>query len=99
MITEVLPRISTFSRPAATTGQHVFEQVIAANADQVIPIFALANPTPKWGLLDRYLVAIEAAGLPALIVITKLDLAWKNPEIEKDLRSIVRSIIRFTSEL
>jgi ribosome biogenesis GTPase len=85
VITEVLPRISTFSRPAASTGQHVFEQVIAANADQVMPIFALADPTPKWGLLDRYLVAIEAAGLPALIVITKLDLAWKNPEIEKDL--------------
>lgn len=85
VITEVLPRISIFSRPAATTGQRAFEQVIAANADQVIPIFALANPTPKWGLLDRYLVAIEAAGLPAMIVITKLDLSWKNPEIEKDL--------------
>lgn len=85
MITEVLPRLSTFSRPATTTGQRAFEQVIAANADQVIPIFAVASPTPKWGLLDRYLVAIEAAGLPALIVITKLDLAWKNPEIDQDL--------------
>ena len=84
-ITEVLTRVSSFSRPAATTGQHVFEQVIAANADQIIPIFALAAPTPKWGLLDRYLVAAEAAGLPALIVITKLDLAWKNPEIDRDL--------------
>lgn len=85
MITEVLPRLSTFSRPAATTGQRAFQQVIAANADQVIPIFAAASPTPKWGLLDRYLVAAESAGLPALIVITKLDLAWKNPEIEQDL--------------
>jgi ribosome biogenesis GTPase len=85
MITEILPRISAFSRPAATTGQRVFEQVIAANVDQVIPIFSVASPTPKWGLLDRYLVAAEAAGLPSLVVITKLDLAWKNPEIDQEL--------------
>lgn len=87
MITEVLPRLSKFSRsgPVPAPGRHAFEQIIAANADQVIPIFAVASPTPKWGLLDRYLVAAESAGLPALIVITKLDLLWKNPEIDKDL--------------
>ena len=84
-ILEVLPRSSTFSRPATTAGQRLFEQVIAANADQVIPIFSVASPTPKWGLLDRYLVAAEAAGLPSLIVITKLDLAWKNPELDEEL--------------
>jgi ribosome biogenesis GTPase / thiamine phosphate phosphatase len=91
MITEVLPRISTFSRPAATPGQRAFEQVIAANADQVVPIFSVASPTPKWGLLDRYLVAAEAAGLPSLIVITKLDLAWKNPQLDEEL-AIYRKI-------
>ena len=75
MITEILPRRNKFSRPATTPGQRVFEQVIVANADQVVPVFAAASPTPKWGLLDRCLVAAEAAGLPALICITKLDLA------------------------
>jgi len=85
VITEVLPRRSTFSRTAAVPGQHAFEQVIAANADQIIPIFAVANPTPKWGLLDRYLVAAEASGLPSWIVITKLDLAWKNSQFDQDL--------------
>lgn len=86
MIVEVLPRRSWLSRPASVPGQRVFEQVIVSNADQVIPIFAVASPTPKWGLLDRYLVAAEAAGLPPLIVITKLDLAWKNPQLEPDLQ-------------
>ena len=90
MIVEVLPRISWLSRPAPVPGQRVFEQVIVANADQVIPIFSTASPTPKWGLLDRYLVAAEAAGLPALIVITKLDLAWKNHQIEEDLETYRR---------
>jgi len=83
MITEILPRRNKLSRPATTTGQRVFEQVIAANADQVIPVFAAASPTPKWGLLDRYLVAAEAAGLPTLICITKTDLAAQNAEIEE----------------
>jgi ribosome biogenesis GTPase len=91
VIIEVLPRFSWLSRPAPVPGQRVFEQVIVSNADQVIPIFASASPPPKWGLLDRYLVAAEAAGLPSLIVITKLDLAWKNPQLEADLE-IYRSI-------
>lgn len=52
----------------------MIEQIIAANVDQMIPIFSTASPIPKWGLLDRYLVAAEAADIPALICISKLDL-------------------------
>lgn len=85
MINEVLPRKSTLSRPAPVPGQRVFEQVIVSNVDQVAPVFAAASPTPKWGLLDRYLVSAEASELPALIVVTKLDLAHKNRQLEADL--------------
>jgi ribosome biogenesis GTPase len=85
IITEILPRDSSFSRPLPVPGQRVFEQVIAANVDQVLPVFAAASPTPKWGLLDRYLAAAEAAGLPSRIVITKMDLARKNDSLESDL--------------
>src|SRR5215217_6842840 len=85
MITEVLPRDSKLSRPAPLPGQRVFEQVIVSNANLILPVFSAANPTPKWGLLDRYLVSAEAAGLPALIVINKLDLAWKNPTLDEEL--------------
>ena len=85
MINEVLPRLSTLSRPAPVPGQRLFEQVIVSNVDQVVPVFAAASPTPKWGLLDRYLVSTEASELPALIVITKLDLASKNRQLEADL--------------
>ena len=85
MITEVLPRLSKLSRPATVPGQQAFEQVIVANADLVIPVFAVTNPTPKLGLLDRYLVSAESSELPVLIVITKLDLAWKNKTLEQDL--------------
>ncbi|HEY5730839.1 MAG TPA: ribosome small subunit-dependent GTPase A [Anaerolineales bacterium] len=85
MITEILPRLSKLSRPATVPGQHVFEQVIVSNADLVIPVFAVASPPPKWGLLDRYLVTAEAAELPALIVITKLDLAYGKHKLDSDL--------------
>jgi ribosome biogenesis GTPase len=85
MITEVLPRLSKLSRPATVPGQRVFEQVIASNVDLVLPVFAVADPTPKWGLLDRYLVSAESSQLPVLIIITKLDLAWKNKGFESDL--------------
>jgi ribosome biogenesis GTPase len=85
MITEILPRHSKLSRPAPVPGQRVFEQVIVSNADLVLPVFSVAEPTPKWGLLDRYLVSAEAAGLPSLVVITKSDLAWKNHELEENL--------------
>jgi ribosome biogenesis GTPase len=90
MITEILPRRNKLSRPATTPGQRVFEQVIVANADLVVPVFAAANPTPKWGLLDRYLVSTEAAGLPAMICITKIDLAEQYDELEETLEEYRR---------
>ena len=68
----------------------MFEQVIVSNADLVIPVFAAASPTPKWGLLDRYLVTAEAAGMPILIVITKLDLTTGNPKLDADLETYHR---------
>lgn len=90
MIIEILPRDSKLSRPATVPGQRVFEQVIVSNADLVLPVFSVANPTPKWGLLDRYLVSAEAAELPSLIVINKLDLAWKNPGFDQEIETYRR---------
>jgi ribosome biogenesis GTPase len=73
VIHDVLPRKSQLSRRAA--GKIPLEQVLVANVDQVVIVFAAAKPEPKWGLLDRYLVNAESAHLPAIICMTKLDLA------------------------
>ena len=77
LIISVLPRRNKIARRSAVPmpSAHPFEQVIAANIDQVVPVIAAADPTPKWNLLDRYLVSAESAGIPALVCITKLDLA------------------------
>lgn len=71
-IQEVLPRRSKLSRRAA--GAQPLEQVIVANADQVVVVFAAAQPAVRWNLVDRYLVSTEACNLPALLCFTKLDL-------------------------
>jgi len=76
MIMSVLPRKNYIARASAKPmpGAHAFEQIIAANVDQVISVFAAANPKPKWHLLDRHLIAAENYGIPAQIVVTKTDL-------------------------
>lgn len=93
MITEVLPRRSVLSRPAAMPGPGVrpFEQVIVANADQVIPVFSITKPAPKWPLLDRYLVSAESSRLPSLICLTKIDLLDEDDQLA-DIVAIYRRI-------
>jgi len=80
IIMERLPRQNQLSRSSTTrpVGQMI-EQVLASNVDQVIAVFAAANPEPKWNLLDRYLVMAEAVDLPVWIVITKMDLMEQYP--------------------
>jgi ribosome biogenesis GTPase len=88
LITEILPRRNHLARASATPmpGAHAFEQVIAANVDLVVTVFSAARPTPKWNLLDRYLVSAESLDLPVLICITKWDLVLdENAKIEPDL--------------
>jgi ribosome biogenesis GTPase len=102
MIVEVLPRRSQMTRRSAVPmpGAHPFEQVIVANLDQVVPVFAAAQPAPKWGLLDRYLVSAEASGLPALICITKLDLGTgSNGDIDAGLLEAVQTYRRIGDPL
>src|SRR5712675_325536 len=56
LITEVLPRRNQLSRPRQEQrDHHASEQVLVANVDQVVAVFAV-HPLPRWHLLDRYLV-------------------------------------------
>ena len=70
-IREVLPRRNQLIRQAADAGMF---QAIAANVDQILTIMAVAEPEPRWHLLDRCLAAAESQQLPVTIVLTKADL-------------------------
>ncbi len=78
-IIAVQPRKSMLSRmdPIATArgklGQEI-RQVIVANPDIAVFVFACAEPDFHARMLDRYLVGAEAQKLPVLIVANKVDL-------------------------
>lgn len=67
-IQEVSPRHGSLSR--VTKHQ---EKLVAVNIDKVL-IVSAAKPALKTGLIDRYLVACELAGLDAIIIFNKIDL-------------------------
>ena len=71
-IAEILPRRSRLARRAPGGGQG--ERIVAANVDQVVVVFAAANPEPHPRMLDRFLVIAEANDLAARIVINKVEL-------------------------
>ncbi len=90
-IVEVLPRRNWLSRRSAVPmpGALASEQLIAANVDLVIPVFAAVSPAPKWNLLDRYLAAASAAGIPALICLTKIDQMTDDQKAADELREVL----------
>ncbi len=73
MIEAVLPRLRMFSR-LDPRPQGEYQQIIIANPDQVVLVFACAEPQPKMAMLDRFLVIAERAGIPPVIVANKVDL-------------------------
>jgi ribosome biogenesis GTPase len=71
-IATILPRRSRLARREPGGGPR--ERVVIANIDQVIAVFAAANPEPHPRMLDRFLLIAEANDLPARIVINKVEL-------------------------
>jgi ribosome biogenesis GTPase len=73
MIEAVEPRRHILSRMAPTP-QGEYQQIIIANPDQTVFIFACTKPEPHLGMLDRLLVMAEKQAIPVLIVANKADL-------------------------
>lgn len=51
-----------------------YRQILLANADQAVFVFACASPDPKLRMLDRFLVIAEKQAIPAVIIANKIDL-------------------------
>lgn len=67
------PRVRSLAR-LARHSQDV-EQIVLANPDQALFLFAIRNPAPHRRLLDRFLIMAESRGLPSIIGINKVDLS------------------------
>jgi ribosome biogenesis GTPase len=104
-IVSIEERANQVSRLSVTShdGGRQTEQVIASNVDQVIPVFAAANPAPSWNMLDRYLVIAEANQIPAAICISKVDLVdCKTSEFQailEDYRRIGYPVFLFSTRV
>lgn len=73
MIESVAPRTRALvRRDPRPVGEYV--QILIANPDQALFIFACADPEPRLRMLDRFLVIAEAQEIPAHIVASKVDL-------------------------
>src|SRR5512133_3791189 len=73
MIEEIEPRERALVRMAPTP-RGEFRQVLLANLDQVVLVFACARPEPRLRMLDRFLVICEKQAIPPVIVANKVDL-------------------------
>ncbi len=79
LVEKVGPRRSTFSRRAAGPKGAWRQQVLAANIDQVLVVFAAANPEPHLRAVDRFLVVTEASEMPVRLIVNKVDLSGMDP--------------------
>ena len=73
VIEGMLPRETVLSRLRPRMKREV-EQVIVANAEQLVAVASVASPKLNRRFLDRYLVIAEDAELRSVIVFNKIDL-------------------------
>lgn len=82
VIEDILPRKNALVRMDPTP-RGDYQQILLANPDQLVAIFACANPDPHLRMLDRFLVVAEKQRVPAMIVVNKVDLATLDAVKEK----------------
>ncbi len=73
VVERLLPRRTVLSRMRPRMRREV-EQVIVANAEQLVAVASLASPKLNRRFLDRYLAVAEDAELRSVIVFNKIDL-------------------------
>lgn len=74
-IVQIDERRHVLTRSAEDGDTAGVERAVVANAENLGIVVALADPPPRTGLIDRYLVAAYDAGMRPLLILTKSDLA------------------------
>jgi ribosome biogenesis GTPase len=74
MIESVEPRRTKFSRRQPGPRGAWMEDLVVANVDQVLVVFACADPMPHLRMVDRFLVVAEHNEVEAVLVANKVDL-------------------------
>ena len=74
------------------------ERTIVANIDQLLIVVASANPEPRRGLIDRFLVSAFHESIKPIIVVTKVDVS-PVPDFIQEYRALGVEIFTTSSKL
>jgi len=77
VIEKLEERTSSLVR-SAPSSRGEYQQVLIANLDQVVIVFACDEPPPHLRMLDRFLVICERQELKPLIIANKVDLVGRS---------------------
>ena len=72
-IVSIEPRRNSLSRTVDDAAK--MERTIVANIDQLVIVVAAANPEPRRGLIDRFLVCAFHENIKPILLVTKTDVA------------------------
>ena len=73
VIEEILPRRTKFSRRYPGK-RDAIEQIVVANADQVVAVLSTRLPDLNLRFLDRFLILAEVGEMDAVVCLNKIDL-------------------------
>lgn len=74
VIHTVLPRESALVRRAPGPKGAWAQDVVVANIELLVPVFAARQPDPHFRMLDRFLVLAETDRIDSVVVLSKVDL-------------------------
>jgi len=94
-IVEVNERTNSLSRTVDDAAR--VERTIVANIDQLLIVVASANPEPRRGLIDRFLVSAFHESIKPFIVVTKVDVS-PVPDFIKEYQALGVDIITTSSK-
>ncbi len=86
VIEEILPRRTKFSRRYPGK-RDAIEQIVVANADQVVIVLSTRLPDFNLRFLDRFLILAEVGEMDAVVCLNKIDLI--DSAERQELRSIL----------
>lgn len=92
VITEILPRKNYILRKAIAHARKV--HILAANVDRAILVFTVRQPATSTGFANRFLTVAEAYGIPARVVINKVDLLTEPEDLARleEIRGIYEGV-------
>jgi ribosome biogenesis GTPase len=94
-IVAVNPRRNSLSRTVDDAAK--IERTIVANIDYLVIVASTANPEPRRGLIDRFLVCAFHEGISPILLMTKTDLA-PLPDFIEEYRALGVQIVATSSK-